>query len=287
MADEIKPAAATTPAAQLTTKQRRINPILAAFLPNQAISPMTFRVIIFIQVVIALAIWIGSPFELLPKPGDVIKAFGNLWQHQGLAEELLASFMVVLKALGITVLISLALSYLTVMPFFRSLAQAISKMRYLSLVGFTFPLTVMGLQGDQQKTYLMVFGMTVFFVTSMASVVASIPKEAFDHARTLRMSEWRVVWEVVIIGTASQAFEVMRQNAAIGWLMITMVEGIYRSGGGVGVMLLNQQKYLRMDAIYAVQITILIVALLQDYAIGVIRRLLCPYADLTLERQGA
>lgn len=275
------------PAVQSAPKKKRVNPFLAAFLPNQAISPTTFRVIIFIQVVIALAIWIASPFELLPKPGDVIRAFGNLWNHQGLAGELWSSFTVVLKALGITVLISLLLSYLTVMPFFRSLAQAVSKMRYLSLVGFTFPLTVMGLQGDEQKTYLMVFGMTVFFVTSMASVVASIPKEAFDHARTLRMKEWRVVWEVVIIGTADQAFEVMRQNAAIGWLMITMVEGIYRSGGGVGVMLLNQQKYLRMDAIYAVQITILVVALLQDYVIGVIRRLICPYADLTLERKGA
>jgi NitT/TauT family transport system permease protein len=269
----------------VTAPRKRLNPFLAAFLPNQAISPATFRTIVFIQIVIAVAIWIVSPFELLPKPVDVIRAFQNLWQHQGLAEELWASFQVVLKALSITVLISLALSYLTVMSFFRSLAQAVSKMRYLSLVGFTFPLTVMGLQGDQQKTYLMVFGMTVFFVTSMASVVASIPKEAFDHARTLRMNEWRAVWEVVIIGTADQAFEVMRQNAAIGWLMITMVEGIYRSGGGVGVMLLNQQKYLRMDAIYAVQITILIVALLQDYVIGVIRRLVCPYADLTLERQ--
>jgi len=278
-------APAVEPSSAKPIVKKKLNPFLAAFLPNQAISATTFRLIVLIQIVIAVAVWIVSPFELLPKPMDVIRAFQNLWQHQGLAEELWSSFQVVVKALLITVLISLALSYLTVMSFFRSLAQAVSKMRYLSLVGFTFPLTVMGLQGDQQKTYLMVFGMTVFFVTSMASVVASIPKEAFDHARTLRMNEWRVVWEVVIVGTADQAFEVMRQNAAIGWLMITMVEGIYRSGGGVGVMLLNQQKYLRMDAIYAVQITILVVALLQDYVIGIVRRLVCPYADLTLERQ--
>ena len=69
--------------------------------------------------------------------------------------------------------------------------------------------------------------------------------------------------------------------------MLTMVEGFVRSEGGLGVLLLTQQKYLKMDAIYAIQIVILLVALLQDYVIGVIRRLVCPYADLTLERQGS
>jgi NitT/TauT family transport system permease protein len=202
-----------------------------------------------------------------------------------LVTDLWISFKLILHSLALTVLISLALSYLTVMPFFRPIAQAVSKMRYLSLLGFTFVFTLMGAGGYELKLYLMTFGMTVFFITSMASTVAAIPKEAFDHARTLRMSEWRVVWEVVIVGTADQAFEVMRQNAAIGWLMLTMVEGIVRAEGGLGALLLVQQKYLKMDALYAIQIVILLVALFQDYIIGVIRRLVCPYADLTLERQ--
>ena len=43
--------------------------------------------------------------------------------------------------------------------------------------------------------------MTVFYVTSMAAVVLEIPRERFDHARTLRMGEWHVVWELVVLGT--------------------------------------------------------------------------------------
>lgn len=278
-------AGGTPPASGASTTRKPPNPVLSAFLPNHAVSAGTLRVIIIVQVVAIVALWIGSPFEVLPTPIEVWQAFVRLWKTQGLAEELLTSFKLILHALSITVLIALALSYLTVMAFFRPIAQALSKMRYLSLVGFTFVFTLMGAGGYGLKLYLMVFGMTVFFITSMASVVAAIPKESFDHARTLRMSEWRVVWEVVIVGTASDAFEVMRQNAAIGWLMLTMVEGIVKSEGGLGAMLLIQQKYLKLDAIYAVQIVILLVALLQDYVIGVIRRLCCPYADLTLERQ--
>jgi NitT/TauT family transport system permease protein len=37
--------------------------------------------------------------------------------------------------------------------------------------------------------------------------------------------------------------------------------------------------------VFAIQLTILAVGLLQDYAIGGLRRVLCPYADLTLERR--
>ena len=280
-------AEASEPVSEEPSKKRRMNPFLAAFLPNQAVSGNTLRVIILVQVLAALAIWIASPFEVLPTPMQVWEAFKEMWRHQGLADELWVSYRLVLHALLLTVVISILLSYLTVMAFFRPIAQAISKMRYLSLVGFSFVFTLMGAGGYYLKLYLMVFGMTVFFVTSMAAVVAAIPKEQFDHARTLRMGEWRVVWEVVIVGTADQAFEAMRQNAAIGWLMLTMVEGISRAEGGLGAMLLNTQKYFRMDAIYAIQIVILLVALFQDYIIGVIRKICCPYADLTLERQGA
>jgi len=122
-------------------------------------------------------------------------------------------------------------------------------------------------------------------VTSMAAVIAAIPKGEFDHARTLQMSEWRVVWEVVILGTADRAFEVLRQNAAIGWMMLTLVEGTVRQEGGLGVMLLNLNKQVMLAEVFAVQIVILLVGLSQDFLIGLIRRAACPYADLTLERK--
>jgi len=213
------------------------------------------------------------------------RALHGLWFTQGLGPELWTSFTMSLEALAWTTAISLALSYLTVVPFFRPLAAAISKGRFLSLVGFTFVFTLIVGGGRPLKASLLVFGMTVFFVTAMASVIAAIPKEAFDHARTLRMKEWQVVWEVVILGTLHEAFEVLRQNAAIGWMMLTMVEGISRSEGGVGAMLLNQSKHFRLAEVFAIQFLILGVGMVQDYGIGLLRRLVCPYAHITLERK--
>jgi NitT/TauT family transport system permease protein len=259
--------------------------VVSAFLPNRAISAMTLRIIVAFQVAIVLLIWINSPFPVLPQPDEVLGAFRGLWFEQGLGRELWTSFSMNLQALGLTLLISLALSYLTVVPAFRPVAAAVSKARFLGLVGLTLPITLMVGGGRSLKIALLVFGMTVFFVTSMAAEVLAIPREKFDHARTLRMSEWKVVWEVVILGTADKAFEVLRQNAAIGWMMLTMVEGISRAEGGVGAMMLNLNKHFHVASVFAIQITILLVGLLQDYGIGVARRLFLPFADLTREKR--
>jgi NitT/TauT family transport system permease protein len=258
----------------------------AAFAPNRAVSSATMRLIVAAQAALALVVWWQSPFAVLPRPGEVVAAFSKLWFEQGLGRELVTSFLLNLQALALTVLISLALSYLTVLPFFRPVTVAVSKGRFLGLVGLTFAFTLMVGGGRPLKLSLLVFGMSVFFVTSMAAVVAEIPKDQFDHARTLRMNEWRVVWEVVILGTAASAIEVLRQNAAIGWMMLTMVEGISRAEGGVGAMLLNQEKHFHLAEVAAIQILILTVGLAQDYGIGVAKRLLCPWAELTLERRG-
>lgn len=257
----------------------------AAFLPNRALSPLTAKALIALQAAVALLIWVFSPYEVLPKPWEVWAAFQNLWMNQGLGRELITSFLLNLEALALTVAISLGLSYLTVLPFFRPIAAALSKGRFLGLVGLSLVFTLMVGGGRPLKVSLLVFGMTVFFVTSMAAAVQEIPKDKFDHARTLRMSEWHVVWEVVILGTADKAIEVLRQNAAIGWMMLTMVEGISRAEGGVGAMLLNQNKHFRLPEVFAIQITILLLGLVQDYGIGVTKRLLLPWADITLERR--
>jgi NitT/TauT family transport system permease protein len=257
----------------------------AAFRPNCAVSRTSLQILIAAQVAIALLVWWRSPFEVIPRPDEVFRALGHLWMTEGLGQELWVSFVSNLQALAITTVIALGLSYITVLPVWRPIVTAISKGRFIGLTGLTFLFTLVFGGGHPLKISLLVFGMSVFFVTSMASVVAEIPREKFDYARSLRMSEWRAVWEVVVLGTADQAIEALRQNAAMGWMMLTMVESISRSEGGVGAMLLNQNKHFHLAEVFAIQLLILAVGLIQDYGIGVFKRIVCPYSLLTLERQ--
>lgn len=261
--------------------------VFGIFSPNAVVSVGVMRILIALQVGVFFVIWLSSPYKALPRPGEVWTALGHLWLTQGLARELITSFLFNLQALAWSAAISLSLAYLTVLPFFRPIVNAVSRGRFLSLVGFSLLFTLLLKDAGNVKLALLVFGMTVYFVTSMASVIAAIPKSDFDYARTLRMSEWRVVLEVVIFGTADKAFEVLRQNAAIGWTLLTMVEGIVRGTGGVGVMLLNNNKQFNIPEVFAIQLVILGLGLGQDAIIGFLRRAVCPYADLTLERKEA
>lgn len=262
-----------------------MNKIIEIFSPNHVVSRMVARTIVFVWIVCAILTWIFWPAYIFPKPGEVGEAFGDLWMNDGLSHEIWTSLCLNVEALGVTAVISLVCAYLTVLPVFRPVAGFIAKMRFLGLTGFTVAFTLMIGGGHRLKLSMLVFGMTVFFVTSMCEVVAAIPKEKFDHARTLRMHDWRVVWEVVVLGTRDQAIEVFRQNAAIGWVMLTMVEGLSRSEGGVGALLLNQNKHFHLAAVFAIQVAILTLGLFQDYVIGIAKRVICPYAHLRLERR--
>lgn len=261
-----------------------MNEAISVLSPNRVISKQTLRWMIGFQLLLLFFIWVFSPTIFLPKPKEVFQALSEMWM-EGLGGELITSFYLNLQAIALSTTLSLLLAYLTVIPFVRPIVNLLSKLRFLSMVGLTFFFTLMATTGHELKLYLLVFSVSVFFVTGMAEVVASIPKEKFDLARTLRMGEWRVVYEVIVLGQADKAFETLRQNAAMGWMMLTMVEGISRSEGGVGAMLLNQNKHFHLSAVFAIQLTILVLGLGQDYAIGLLRKVFCPYASLTLERK--
>lgn len=258
--------------------------ILDLFSPNKRINKKTVLILVCVQIVAALFMWTTMSSPLIPRPGEIMTALKTLLTSEGLAQDLYMSTKMCLHAMLLTILISLAISYATVMPFFRPFAFLVTKLRFLTLVGLSFVFTLMT-SGYNLKVSLLVFGMTVFFVTSLVQVVQGVTKNEYNHARTLGMNEWQVVWQVVIRGKIDQVFEIIRQNFAIAWMMVTMVEGIVRSDGGVGTMLLNQNKHLHLDAVFAIQLMVVLVGITQDYLFGVIKKIVCPYASITVEQK--
>ena len=249
------------------------------FLPNRAVDRPTTLALVALWAVAAFVVWLASPWQSLPGPGEVWHAFGALWWKGGMGPELFTTLKLITHALLLTIVISMALSYLTVIAFFRPLVAAVCKLRFLGLTGLVFPLTLLTGGGYALKVVLLTFGMTTVFVTAMAQTVMEIPREQFDYLRVIGASEGRIIWEVVVRGTLDKAFDITRQNLAMGWAMITMVEGISRAEGGIGALILNQNKHFHLAEVYAILIAILGLGLLLDYLMGVVVRLLCPYVS--------
>jgi NitT/TauT family transport system permease protein len=262
-----------------------MSPLAAAFLPNRVVDRTTSGLIVAFWAGATLLVWVNSPFKTLPTPMEIWRALGELWWQRGMGPEIFTTMRLIANATLLTVVISLLLSYATVIAFLRPVVQAVSKLRFLGITGLVFPFTLLTGGGYPLKVALLTFGMSTFFVTSMAQVVLEIPPSEFDYMRVMGAGEARILWEVVVRGTLDKALDVLRQNVAMGWAMITMVEGISRAEGGIGAMILDENKHFLLAEVYAILAVILVLGLALDYSMGVATNLLCPYVVLRRVRR--
>ena len=253
--------------------------VLGVLSPLTATNKRTLFALVCGTVVVLSAVWLFSPSPLLPTPLEVWSCFVDQWAS-GLGSQLIISYTLTLEAIGASILISLALSYLSVVPLFKPIVEMSTALRFLSMAGLSVAFAVTIANPHTVKVAMLTFSISVWFITCMLDVIKSIPQEQYDLARTLRMGKWRVVWEVVVLGQMDKVFDVLRQVAAVGWMMLTLVESVVFAEGGVGTLLQTMQKHARFGDIMAIQLCILILGVSQDYGIGVLKNLFCPYAEL-------
>jgi NitT/TauT family transport system permease protein len=254
----------------------------ATLTPNASVSRNTFLTLIAGWIGFVVLFWIiatvGKPaiIPLLPGPGEVLKALFAQY-NEGALNQLLTSLFISLEAIFWALLIGLGLCYLATIPLFRLFVEVVSKLRFLSLAGITLVFLLLAPTGHILKVSLLAFTIIVFLVNDMLQVIDDINPGRFDHARTLGLSNWLVLREVVIRGTLPEAFEALRMNAAMAWMMLATVEGLSRSEGGIGTLLISVQRSGNYAAVFAVQLLILAVGIGQDYLIKGLKAIACPY----------
>jgi NitT/TauT family transport system permease protein len=253
------------------------------FSPFAHISKQTLIIMIVLQVIITITAWQITSDGLIPKPGNVATALGQLLTSKLLLDNMLVSLALTLKAMLYSIIITLLFAYLSVIPFFKTIAQFIVKCRYLTLTGLIFIFTLLTKDGSELKLSLLVFGIVPFFTTSFLSVIINIDKQEYELCKTLGYNNWQTLYEVIVVGKADQVFEILRQNFAIAWMMITMVEGLSMSEGGIGTLLIKYNKYNDITHVVALQLIIFMIGLCFDYLLGSTRHWLFPYSKLKQE----
>lgn len=250
------------------------------FTPYRTISKQSMIMMFGAQLLVVLWYWIYMSTPLIPRPGEILTAWVDMVRTQGLLQDLFTSAALCFKALGISVIISLLLSYLSSLTFFKSFSFVTEKTRFLPMIGLSFIFTLMSTTGHDLKIKLLVFGMTSFIVNSMTNVVNSVTKVEYNHAGTIFGFEWRIFFERVVLGKAHEMWNAIKNNFAIVWTMLTFVEGLVRSEGGIGVMMLNASKHLKLDGLFAAQLSLFAFGILIDYLFGVLGNIFFPYSQL-------
>jgi NitT/TauT family transport system permease protein len=236
--------------------------------------------LIIFEAILALVIWqaLCDGHGLIPGPITVVKALFAVFAEKDFLDNLFSSIGLTLKSMGLSMVIALIISYLSSIPVMKPITSFVIQCRYLTLTGLIFLFTLLTNNGGQLKISLLIFGIVPFFVTSFVSILSEINTQQYDLCKTLRFGNWETIYEVVILGQLDMVIEVMRQNFAISWLMITMVEGLSMSEGGLGVMLIKANKYVNLPKVFAILVLIFSMGILFDILLKWVRKCLFPYS---------
>jgi NitT/TauT family transport system permease protein len=215
--------------------------------------------------------------KLFPSPDQVWHGFVSLW-NEGLVVHIGSSLWLCLQATVISIVFSLIVAYAFPIPILRPLSITLSRLRYLPLTGITFYLTVLVANARQMQIWVLVIFMSLYFITSLLSIIKDIAPEEINHARSLRCNRWEILWEVIIKGRFDYVIDVLRMNLAITWMMLVTVESILVAAGGLGVLIKNSDKFMNHGRILALQIVILFVGLAIDLVLNATRKSLFRYS---------
>lgn len=250
------------------------------FRPFEEIAKSQRLLVMSVWVILVVGYWIISSLgtkHLFPTPLQVWQGFQSLYE-EGLVVHIASSLGLCLQAAAISLLISLVVVYLSPLPALRPIAVFLSRMRYLPLTGITFYLSILVSGARTMQVWVLVVFMSLYFITSLLAVLKDIPEQEIDHARSLKCSRWEILWEVVIKGRLDYVLDVLRQNLAIIWMMLVTVESILVAAGGLGVLIKNSDKFANHGRIVALQIIILLIGLLLDWALQTLRKGLFRYS---------
>lgn len=231
-------------------------------------------------IVIVFLVWTASGSGYIPNPWDVFGAFPGLVEKYGLVDHFIKSLTFCFKAIFYSTAIALFVAYLSRIPLFESFAEFLRKFRFLPSTGLSF--FFMKITGDQsgQMLWMMIFGITAWLIDSMVGIALSITKDDVMYARSLRLSRWQSMKELLILGKAADMFNAVISNFAIAWLLLATIENIAKASGGIGVVLAETNKYFHMEEVYCIQIIILFTGIAIDTTLRWLRKFLFPYVDL-------
>jgi NitT/TauT family transport system permease protein len=252
--------------------------------PNKNLSSSSKGRLLIFWISTTFLIWTFSGSKIFPGPKEIWTAWSTLL-HQGFLHDLMTSTAFCLKAMAYASIISLFIAYLSVIPLVRTPIEFIAKARFLSTAGLSFLFMELTSDMEGQKMAILVFAISVFLITGACGVIAGMKTEEYDYPRTLKFNEWEIVGESIIRGKLADMLEIIRQNFAIAWMMLAMVETYCQSDGGIGVVLTLKNKHFELDSVYAIQINILIVGVFFDWLIGWLTRKICPASAITKNRK--
>lgn len=188
----------------------------------------------------------------LPSPRKVLVSFGGLLSRDFLIEHLLPSVTRVAGAFLLSLAIAFPLGVLSgQLPWVARLTEPIFGFtRYLPVAALV-PLCILwfGIE-DQQKIAVITLGVVFQLVLLFAFDTASVPKELIEGGRTFGLSRFQIVRRIVLPSSLPAMWDDMRISAGWAWSYLVLAE-LVAGSRGVGYFVIQSQRYLETDRVFA------------------------------------
>ncbi len=240
-------------------------------------------------VVVVLVVWwlltggigedrIVAPL-ILPSPMEVLQSFGPLHFEQGLVRSAITSWLRVTTGFLLAAIVAVPLgvymaTFAPVAAFFRPLALAGAYVPIVVLIPLS--MTWFG-TGETQKIGFLFIGCFVALLPLVIKAIADVPAAFLDVAVTKGASQWQLVRHVLFPVAQANIWDHLRGVYGVGWGWIIMAEVFVRPEYGLGALIGVSERRSHTDAIFAVIIVIVLIAVACDQVWRLSGNMLFPY----------
>lgn len=215
----------------------------------------------------------------LPSPGATTQSFVSLLSGRFLVEHFGPSILRVGLAFLISVAVAFPLGVASgqVAPIARFVQPLCGFTRYLPVAAFV-PLCILWFGIDhEQKIAVIVAGVVFQLTLLIAADTASVPIELVETGRTFGFSRFQIVRRIVLPWSMPAIWDDLRISAGWAWSYLVLAE-LVAGNRGVGYFIVQSQRYLETDRVFAGILFVGILGALTDYAFRFSRQKLFRWA---------
>lgn len=216
----------------------------------------------------------------LPTPTKVVSAILLLLTEGSLLADIFASVYRILLGFLLSLLIALPLGIaLGVSRRFEAFTEPlIAFIRYIPPSAF-IPLAIIWFGiGDAEKVAILFLGVAPYLALLIADTVVNTRRELVDAALTLGASGKDIIIKVVIPNALPGIWDACRIMVGAAWTFVIIAE-IVGASSGLGHLMIESQRFLRTDNIFAAIMVIGLLGLATDYFFKFTYKLFFPWTE--------
>lgn len=216
----------------------------------------------------------------LPTPTKVLSSIILLITEGSLLSDIFASFYRILLGFLLSLIISLPLGIsLGISRKFEALTEPlIAFIRYIPPSAF-IPLAIIWFGiGDLEKVAILFLGVAPYLTLLIADIVISTKHELVEAALTLGASHKDIITKVVIPNSMPGIWDSFRLMIGAAWTFVIIAE-IVGASSGLGHLMIESQRFLKTDNIFAAIVIIGFLGLATDYFFKITYKIFFPWTE--------